>query len=99
MLRFIKNWTLPIAMVVGTLVYLAFAKWTFLAPLKPWVNGFVSFITPWLIFAQLLFTFCKIDPKELKPRRWHAWCLARWKSTMKPKPPSWMALLNAAWMI
>lgn len=75
MLKFIKNWTLPIAMVVGTLVYLAFAKWSFLAPLKPWVNGFVSFITPWLIFAQLLFTFCKIDPKELKPRRWHAWLL------------------------
>ena len=75
MLRFIKNWTLPIAMVVGTLVYLAFAKWSFLAPLKPWVNGFVSFITPWLIFAQLLFTFCKIDLKELKPRRWHAWLL------------------------
>jgi BASS family bile acid:Na+ symporter len=62
-------------MVVGILVYLAFAKWSFLAPLKPWVNGFVSFITPWLIFAQLLFTFCKIDPKELKPRRWHAWLL------------------------
>ena len=62
-------------MVVGTLVYLAFAKWTFLAPFKPWVNGFVSFITPWLIFAQLLFTFCKIDLKELKPRRWHAWLL------------------------
>ena len=75
MLKFIKNWTLPIAMVVGTLVYLAFAKWTFLAPLKPWVNGVVSFITPWLIFAQLLFTFCKIDLKELKPRRWHAWLL------------------------
>lgn len=75
MLRFIKNWTLPIAMVVGTLVYLAFAKWAFLAPLKPWVNGVVSFITPWLIFAQLLFTFCKIDLKELKPRRWHAWLL------------------------
>lgn len=75
MLRFIKNWTLPIAMVVGTLVYLAFARWSFLAPLKPWVNGFVSFITPWLIFAQLLFTFCKIDLKELKPRRWHAWLL------------------------
>lgn len=75
MLRFIKNWTLPIAMVVGTLVYLAFARWAFLAPFKPWVNGVVSFITPWLIFAQLLFTFCKIDLKELKPRRWHAWLL------------------------
>ena len=75
MLKFIKNWTLPIAMLIGTLAYLVFAKWTFLAPLKPVVNGFVSFITPWLIFAQLLLTFCKIDVKELKPKRWHLWLL------------------------
>ena len=75
MLKFIKNWTLPIAMLIGTLAYLLFAKWAFLAPLKPVVNGFVSFITPWLIFAQLLLTFCKIDVKELIPKRWHLWLL------------------------
>ena len=75
MLRFLKNWTLPIAMLIGTLTYLVFAKWSFLAPIKPYVNSFVSIITPWLIFAQLLLTFCKIDLKELKPKRWHLWLL------------------------
>lgn len=75
MLKFIKNWILPIAMLVGTLAYLMFAKWSFLAPAKPFVHSFVSFITPWLIFAQLLLTFCKIDVKELKPKRWHLWLL------------------------
>ena len=75
MLRFIKNWTLPIAMLIGTLAYLVFAKWSFLAPAKPYVNSFVSIITPWLIFDQLLLTFCKIDWKELKPKRWHLWLL------------------------
>lgn len=75
MIKFIKNWTLPIAMLVGTLAYIVFAKWPFLAPAKPYVNGFVSFITPWLIFAQLLLTFCKIDVRELKPKRWHLWLL------------------------
>ena len=75
MLRFLKNWTLPIAMLIGTLAYLMFAKWNFLAPTKPYVNSFVSIITPWLIFAQLLLTFCKIDLKELKPKRWHLWLL------------------------
>ena len=65
MLKFLRNWTLPIAMLVGTLAYLMFAKWGFLAPAKPFVHGFVSFITPWLIFAQLLLTFCKIDVQEL----------------------------------
>ena len=75
MLRFLKNWTLPIAMLIGTLAYLMFAKWSFLAPAKPYVNSFVSIITPWLIFAQLLLTFCKIELKELKPKRWHLWLL------------------------
>ena len=75
MLKFIKNWTLPIAMLTGTLAYLLFAKWAFLAPMKPMVNGFVSFITPWLIFAQLLLTFCKVDIKEFKPKTWHLWLL------------------------
>ena len=75
MIKFIKNWTLPMAMLIGTLAYLLFAKWSFLAPAKPWVNSFVSFITPWLIFTQLLLTFCKIDFKELKPKRWHLWLL------------------------
>lgn len=75
MLKFIRNWTLPIAMLVGTLAYLMFAKWSFLSPAKPYVHSFVSFITPWLIFAQLLLTFCKIDLKELKPKRWHLWLL------------------------
>lgn len=62
-------------MLIGTLAYLMFAKWSFLAPAKPYVNSFVSIITPWLIFAQLLLTFCKIDLKELKPKRWHLWLL------------------------
>lgn len=75
MLRFIKNWTLPIAMAVGTLLYIIFAKWTFLAPAKPYINSFVSGIMPWLIFVQLLFTFCRIDMRELRPKRWHAWLL------------------------
>lgn len=75
MLKFLRNWTLPIAMLVGTLAYLMFAKWSFLSPAKPYVHSFVSYITPWLIFAQLLLTFCKIDLKELKPKRWHLWLL------------------------
>lgn len=75
MIRFLKNWTLPLAMLIGTLAYYAFAKLTCLAPFKPFVHGFVSLITPWLIFAQLLLTFCKMDMKDLKPTHWHIWLL------------------------
>lgn len=75
MIKFLKNWTLPIAMLLGTLAYLMFSKWSFLAPAKPFVNAFVSWVMPWLISAQLLLTFCKIDLKDLKPKRWHLWLL------------------------
>lgn len=75
MIKFLKNWTLPISMLIGTLAYLLFAKVALLAPAKPYIHSFVSFITPWLIFAQLLLTFCKIDIKELRPKWWHLWLL------------------------
>lgn len=75
MWRFFKNWTLPIAMLAGTLGYFVFANVSFLQPAKPFLNSFVVFITPLLIFAQLLLTFCKIELRELMPSPWHAWLL------------------------
>ncbi len=75
MLKFLKNWTLPIAMLTGALGYFVFANFTFLEPTKPFVNTFVAYITPFLIFAQLLLTFCKVDWRELMPSPWHGWLL------------------------
>ncbi len=75
MLKFIKNWTLPLAMLVGALGYFAFARLPFLEPAKPLVNTLITYLVPVLIFTQLLLTFCKVEPKELAPRRWHAWLL------------------------
>lgn len=74
-LRFLKNWTLPLAMMAGTLVYFFFARISFLAPVKPYVNALVAILTPALIFAQLLLTFCKVEVHELKPKSWHGWLL------------------------
>ncbi len=74
--KFMKNWTLPLAMLAGVIGYFVFANFTFLEPTKPFMNGLISFLTPSLIFAQLLLTFCKIEPKELVPRVWHGWLLA-----------------------
>lgn len=76
LLKFMKNWTLPLAMLAGVIGYFVFANFTFLEPAKPLVNELISFLTPSLIFAQLLLTFCKIEPKELVPRAWHGWLLA-----------------------
>lgn len=61
MLKFLKDWTLPIAMLVGGIGYPLFIT--------------LSFLTPVLIFMMLLLTFCKVSPRELKPKRLHVWLL------------------------
>lgn len=75
LIRFLKNWTLPVAMVTGMSVYFIFARVPFLAPVKPAVNGIVAILTPLLIFAQLLLTFCKVEVRDLKPKVWHGWLI------------------------
>lgn len=75
MLTFLKNWTLPIAMLFGTFVYLIFANTVCLNPIKPAVYKVIEYATPFLIFAQLLLTFCKVNPKGLIPTKWHLWLL------------------------
>ena len=59
MLKFLKDWTLPTAMLLGCVTY-------------PWMILLYP-ITPYLIFTMLLLTFCKVSPHELKPKLWHLW--------------------------
>ena len=61
MLKFIKDWALPIAMITGALTY----KWV----------SHLSFIMPYLLFVMLLLTFCKISFKEIKFHPAHIWLL------------------------
>lgn len=75
-IAFIKNWTLPLAMLAGVLIYLAFAHLDFLQPTKPMVHAVDKILTPGLIFAQLLLTFCKVNPREFRFRKWHFELLA-----------------------
>ena len=46
MLTFLKNWTLPIAMLAGVVAYLLFANVELLEPTKPFISSFVSYLTP-----------------------------------------------------
>lgn len=62
MLKFLKNWTLPVAMFVGAVGYPLFIR--------------LSFLTPALIFIMLLLTFSKISLRELKPKPLHLWLVA-----------------------
>lgn len=74
-IRFIKNWTLPIAMLTGALSYFVYTGIPALVPTKPYVAQAIAILQPALIFAMLFITFCKVDPKELRPCRWHGWLL------------------------
>lgn len=75
LIRFLKNWTLPVAMLSGALAYFFFAKVAWVAPCKPLLLQLIAFLTPTLIFAQLLLTFCKVEVRDLRPRGWHGWLL------------------------
>ena len=73
MLKFLKNWTLPVAMLMGVFVYLFFANVSLMSPLKPVLRAIIDYLTPMLIFVMLFVTFCKISPRELHLRPWHVW--------------------------
>ena len=72
----LRDWMLAIAMTVGASSYLLYH----IMPepvhrLGPILNGAVGVIQPLLIFVMLFLTFCRIEPRELKPHRWHWWLL------------------------
>lgn len=72
----IKNWMLPIAMVTGASLYLIYNVMP--QPVHkagPFLSHVVAVVQPLLIFSMLFLTFCRIEPKDLKPHRWHWWLL------------------------
>lgn len=52
---------LPLAMLTGALSYR--------------LVGYISFLTPYLIFTMLLLTFCKLSPREMRLHPLHKWLL------------------------
>ena len=75
LLRFYKNWALPISMVMGVVLYFVYTSLPFLKGTNQMVNQAIGILQPLLIFAMLFVTFCKIKPTDLKPCRWHAMLL------------------------
>ena len=70
-IRFIKNWTLPVAIVVGTTCYLTFYWIPALDTLGNQLSPVFDVIFPLFVFLTLLITFCKVDYHQLRPHRWH----------------------------
>jgi len=72
-IKFIKEWTLPCAMVFGAAMYLLFTEIPPLAPVGEAVGPWFIEILPVLIFMTLYVTFCKIRLHDLRLRTWHVW--------------------------
>ena len=71
--RFAKDWTLPLAMGIGTLVYLLFASLPALDGAATFFSPIMATILPWFMFLILFVTFCKVDFRLLRPVMWHLW--------------------------
>ncbi|MBQ7878484.1 MAG: transporter [Bacteroidaceae bacterium] len=74
--RFLKDWSLPIAMITGAMMYLLYVNIPFFDDTHKIAADAVAFLQPALIFLMLFVTFCKIKIKELRPVRWHFILLA-----------------------
>ena len=73
MLHFLKEWTLPVAMVVGTVVYFIFALTPALEPMATVLGPIIDDIFPLFMFLILFVTFCKVDFHKMRPVAWHGW--------------------------
>lgn len=72
-IRFVKNWSLPLGILSGVLLYAIFHFVPWMDPLKPAAVAVSDFMIPFLLFVMLFFTFCKINPKDMRIKKWHIW--------------------------
>ncbi len=75
MKKFLKDWTLIIAIVAGIAGYFIYSALPIFDFARPWAYEAIGIIQPLLIFAMLFLTFCKIDIRHLRFRPWHLWLL------------------------
>lgn len=74
-IRFFKEWALIWAIVAGIAGYFAFEALPLSATIRHCASQSVAILQPALIFGMLFLTFCRIDPRAMKLRRWHLWLL------------------------
>lgn len=70
-LGILKEWTLIIAILAGIIGYFVYTGIPFFNPSHHLVHEIVGYAQPILIFTMLFLTFCKVEPRDLRVRRWH----------------------------
>ncbi|NLV52531.1 MAG: transporter [Bacteroidales bacterium] len=68
--NFMKNWTLPIAMLSGVAAYYLYVNIHALDGTHRAVHVLIGYLQPFLLFCMLFVSFCRVGIRELKPRRW-----------------------------
>lgn len=69
--QFIRNWTLPLAMMAGVAEYFVFVSLPLSAEVHHVTYDVVThYVQPLLIFAMLFLSLIKVSPKEMRPHRW-----------------------------
>lgn len=71
LLRFLRTWMLAFALLLGVGLYFGWMALPFGPAYEREALAAVKLVQPWLIFTMLFVTFCKIDPRKLRLRRWH----------------------------
>ena len=62
-----RDWSLPIAMISGVVMYLLYVNIPLLDGTHQLAAEFIGVVQPLLIFSMLFVTFCKVRYTELKP--------------------------------
>lgn len=75
MKQFIKNWSLPLTMLLGICLYVVAHALHLPDAVKTTINNGIKIVQPALIFSMLYLSFCKIDFNQLRLRPWHGFLL------------------------
>ncbi|MDO4715149.1 MAG: hypothetical protein Q4A44_02570 [Bacteroidales bacterium] len=70
MLYFYRNWTLPLAIVAGSVAYLMLKHIQAFQPYHSALFALSEWSMPSLIFTMLLLTFSRVAPSDLRLRSW-----------------------------
>ena len=68
--KFLKDWTLPCAIVAGSLIYLTFYWVPQLDAVGNTLGPIIDAIFPMMVFCTLFSTFCRVDFHQMRPHRW-----------------------------
>ena len=76
LIQFLRNWTLPVSMILGALGYFFIVALPLSAEQKHTTFMVIShYLQPVFLFCMLFLSFSKVSPHDMRPHRWHVWVL------------------------